>query len=380
MDYNYCALPLAAYACRPDLSRGRLHTEQESAVRTAFQRDRDRIIHTAAFRKLRHKTQVFVSHEGDTFRTRLTHTLEVAQITRTLARALLVNEDLAEAIALAHDLGHPPFAHTGEDVLAACMKNHGGFEHNDQSLRVLTQLEQRYPTWDGLNLTWETLEGVVKHNGPVKTPLPFTLKAFNAQYDLEVNTFASIEAQVAAISDDIAYNSHDIEDGLGAGLFTLQDLAELPLLAEILNGLKQKYPTLENRRLIIGLIRELIGRMVEDVLETAKQNLAKHAPQSPEAARKAGQKMVDFSPSMAKNIESLRQFLWGHMYRAPSIMRMRLKSTRVVEDIFNAYMNTPALIAAEHLPETERARLVCDTICSMTDVAALQEHQSLFGI
>ncbi|MBI2233550.1 MAG: dNTP triphosphohydrolase, partial [Micavibrio aeruginosavorus] len=241
-SYNYCALPLASYACRPDRSRGRIYAEAESPTRTCFQRDRDRIIHCGAFRRLKYKTQVFVYHEGDHYRTRLTHTLEVAQIARSLARALMVNEDLAETVALAHDLGHTPFAHVGEDVMEECMKDVGGFDHNDQSLRILTFLERRYPKWPGLNLTWETLEGVAKHNGPLvekgadaaASGLPVAVTAVNRQMDLQLHTFASLEAQVAALADDIAYNNHDVEDGLRAGLFTLDDLRQVPLLADII--------------------------------------------------------------------------------------------------------------------------------------------------
>ncbi|MGB4057277.1 MAG: dNTP triphosphohydrolase, partial [Alphaproteobacteria bacterium] len=230
MDYNYCALPLAAYACRPDQSLGRVFAEPESRFRTPFQRDRDRIIHSSAFRRLKYKTQVFVYHEGDHYRTRLTHTLEVSQVARTLARALMVNEDLAEAVALAHDLGHTPFAHVGEDYLAKCMEPFGGFDHNDQSLRVLTTLERKYPKWNGLNLTWETLEGVVKHNGPVTGMPHIAVAELQGRVDLRLSTYASVEAQVAALSDDIAYNNHDVEDGLRAGLFTLDDLEDIPIL------------------------------------------------------------------------------------------------------------------------------------------------------
>ncbi|HEY8963555.1 MAG TPA: dNTP triphosphohydrolase, partial [Alphaproteobacteria bacterium] len=314
-EYNYCALPLAAYACRPDMTRGRQHAEPDSAVRTPFQRDRDRVIHSAAFRALKGKTQVFVSHEGDLYRTRLTHTLEVAQIARTLARALLVNEDLAEAVALAHDLGHPPFAHMGEDTLIECMKPYGGFEHNDQSLRIVTALEERYPQWNGLNLTWETLEGIVKHNGPVKGELPHTLSVVNKERDLRLDTWASVEAQVAAISDDIAYNSHDIEDGLIQGLFTLDDVAaSVPLLKKIRTESETQWPDISHERRIHDIVRELYGRFVMDALEESRSRLKKLSPQSPEDVRKAGSAVVGFSASMAEDLKSLRAFLMPRMY------------------------------------------------------------------
>jgi len=387
-DYNYCALPLAAYACRPDMTRGRQHPEPDSAVRTPFQRDRDRIIHSSAFRALKGKTQVFVSHEGDLFRTRLTHTLEVAQIARTIARALLVNEDLAEAVALAHDLGHPPYAHMGEDRLKECMTPYGGFEHNDQSLRIVTSIEERYPQWNGLNLTWETLEGIVKHNGPVKGDLPHTLSIVNKERDLRLDTWASVEAQVAALADDIAYNSHDIEDGLTEGLFTLDDVAQnVPLLKKIRAESTAKWPDLSDKRRKHDIVRELIGRFVMDVLDESRSRLRKLNPQSPEDVRKAGQAVVAFSPSMTEDLKALRAFLMPRMYHHFSVRRMRTRAEQIVGDLFRQFMDDPLSLPADQqlrLPKdnnmTTRARVVTDYISGMTDRMAMVEHQRIFGL
>ncbi len=390
-SYNYCALPLAAYACRPDQSRGRIHDEGESASRTCFQRDRDRIIHCSAFRRLKYKTQVFVYHEGDHFRTRLSHTLEVAQIARSMARALMVNEDLAEAVALAHDLGHTPFAHTGEDVLARCMESYDGFEHNDQSLRVLTHLEERYPEWKGLNLTWETLEGVVKHNGPFEDDdLPVTLKMVQTQTDLELHTHASVEAQIAALSDDIAYNNHDVEDGLRAGMFGLSDLEKLGLLGSIIEQTRRKYPAISNKVLVHEVIRQMIGAMVEDAIEETRKRIEAVNPQDVNDVRHAGKQMVAFSDDMYEKVEELRAFLHARMYRHYSINRMRLKVERIVEDLFDAFMKRVSLLpenwqhkvheAGGSLNETLQARVVCDYIAGMTDRYAIREHERLFDL
>lgn len=389
-DYNFCAMPLAAYACRPDQSKGRIHAEDESATRSPFQRDRDRIIHTSAFRRLRSKTQVFVYHEGDHYRTRLTHTLEVAQITRSLARALMVNEDLAEAIALAHDLGHTPFAHIGEEYLKECMKDLDGFDHNDQSLRVLTTLERRYPKWNGLNLTWETLEGVVKHNGPVKGPLPVTLKELQSQIDLRIDTYASLEAQVAAISDDIAYNNHDVEDGLRAKLFTLDDLEKIPLLRGTIQKVRKELPDMDLRYLIYETIREMIGKMVDDVLTTTRANLAEIKPQSADDVRNAGRQIVCFSDDMREQVDELRSFLFDRMYRHYTINRIWLKVERIVTDLFNAFTANYRLLpdawqrrvedAGGMIDNIALARIVSDYIAGMTDRYAIREHEKLFDL
>jgi dGTPase len=388
-SFAYCALPLAPYACRPDRSAGRLHDEPESRHRTAFQRDRDRIIHATAFRRLRHKTQVFVNDEGDHYRTRLTHTLEVTQVARTLARALSANEDLTESIALAHDLGHTPFAHIGEEYLARCMDPYGGFSHNDQSLRVLTVLERRYPRWHGLNLTWETLEGVVKHGGPVTGDLPFTLMQMQAVTDFLLDQWPSLEAQIAGLSDDVAYNAHDVEDGLRAGLFSLDDLAEVPLVRESLEGIRDLWPDLDVHYTTQELIREMMGAMVEDILTETRRRLSRTAPRGPDDIRQAGRAMVAFSDPMRDRVDELRDFLFERMYRHYTVNRMWLKVERVVTDLFNAFMTNHHLLPTpwqEHVAEnggladdSARARVIADYIAGMTDRYALREHERLFN-
>lgn len=389
-DYNFCAMPLAAYACRPDKTKGRIYEEEESATRSPFQRDRDRIIHTSAFRRLRSKTQVFVYHEGDHYRTRLTHTLEVAQITRSLARALMVNEDLAEAIALAHDLGHTPFAHIGEEFLKDCMKDFEGFEHNDQSLRILTTLERRYPKWNGLNLTWETLEGVVKHNGPVKGPLPVTLKELQTKVDLQIDTHASLEAQVAAISDDIAYNNHDVEDGLRAKLFTMDDLKKVSMLRRIIESVRKEFGDMDERYIIFEVIREMTGKMVNDVLMQTRENLAELKPKSPKHIRHAGRQIVCFSEDMKDEVSELRDFLFDRMYRHYTINRIWLKVEKIVNDLFKAFTTNYRLLpdpwqrrveeAGGMIDNIALARIVADYIAGMTDRYAIREHERLFDL
>lgn len=389
--YNYCALPLAAYACRPDMSLGRIYPEPDSRVRTPFQRDRDRIIHSSAFRRLKYKTQVFVYHEGDHFRTRLSHTLEVAQITRTLARALMVNEDLAETIALAHDLGHTPFAHVGEDVLVDCMADVGGFDHNDQSLRVVTMLERKYPGWPGLNMTWETLEGIVKHNGPViGRDLPVTLATIQRHTDLRLTTYASVEAQCAAISDDIAYNNHDVEDGLRAGLFGVEDLEDVTLLATIMDNVRERYPGIAEHYFIGETVREMIGTMVEDALEESRRRIASLNPSSPDDIRMADMPVVAFSEPIHAQVEELRDFLWNRMYRHHKVMRMRHKTSRIVRDLYDAFTTQMQLLPEQWQRRVEEAggpidtiahaRVVADYIAGMTDRYAIKEHERLFEL
>ncbi len=388
--YNYCALPLASYACRPDQSQGRIYEEDESKTRTPFQRDRDRIIHASAFRRLKYKTQVFVYHEGDHYRTRLSHTLEVSQIARSLARSLYVNEDLAEAVALSHDLGHTPFAHTGEEVLEKCMEPFGGFEHNDQSLRVVTTLERKYHRWPGLNLSWETLEGIVKHNGPVLGPMPNTLAAIQKQTDLRLGTFASVEAQCAAIADDIAYNNHDVEDGLRAGMFGLADIQKIPMIGEIINDVKKSYPDIAEHYLVQETIREMIGGMVQDVLTESNKRLKKLKATTPDDVRHAAQAVVAFSEPMAEKVEELRAFLYERMYRHYTVMRVRAKVEHIIADLFNAFQEKPNLLpehwqtrvaeAGGMIDDTKRARIVCDYIAGMTDRYAIREHERLFDL
>jgi dGTPase len=376
----------APYACNPDESRGRLFTEEESAFRSPFQRDRDRIIHAGAFRRLKHKTQVFVEHEGDYFRTRLTHSIEVAQVARTIARALGLNEDLTEAVALAHDLGHTPFGHTGEDALNALMAPFGGFDHNAQALKIVTSLERNYAGFDGLNLTWETLEGIAKHNGPVPAPLPFALADYNTRHDLELHTHASGEAQVAAVSDDVAYNNHDLADGLRAGLFTDAEAAELPIVGAAYAEVDRDWPGLDRKRRRAEALRRVFGVMVSDVIDTSRARLADTAPRNVEELRGAGRPMVRFSEALFADLKEIRAFLFSRMYRAPSVVEMRSRVTRVVEELFPLYMARPELLPEEWKQdveaardETARARLVADYIAGMTDRFALQQHGELIG-
>ncbi|MBI3710118.1 MAG: deoxyguanosinetriphosphate triphosphohydrolase, partial [Proteobacteria bacterium] len=347
---------LAPYACRPEESRGRVHLEPESATRTVFQRDRDRVIHTTAFRRLNYKTQVFVYHEGDHYRTRLSHSLEVAQIARSLARALGLNEDLAEALALAHDLGHTPFGHAGEEALDAAMRDYGGFDHNAQTLRILTKLERRYAAFDGLNLTWETLEGVVKHNGPMSGPradpqkaarLPAAIAEYVVQHDLELDTWPSAEAQVAALSDDIAYNAHDIDDGLRAGLFAVADLGDVPLIGPILAELRSKYPGLEEGRLRGEMVRRLVDRMVNDLLAETSNRLRGTGAGSPDEVRRLGRPVAAFSTAMAANDRALKAFLFERMYRHERVLRRSDEARRAVADLFTRLFAEPGLMPAQ---------------------------------
>ncbi len=388
-SYNYCALPLAAYACVPENTRGRVYEEPVSEHRNAFQRDRDRIIHSSAFRRLKYKTQVFVYDEGDHYRTRLTHTLEVAQITRSIARELMVNEDLAEGIALAHDLGHTPFAHIGEDYLAKCMEPYGGFEHNDQSLRVLTTLERKYPQWNGLNLTWETLEGVVKHNGPHTDP-QIAVRELQEQIDLELDSHSSVEAQVAALSDDIAYNNHDVEDGLRAGLFTMKELEDIPLLGTVVAGVRKQHGDIAERYIVNETIRNMIGTMVNDVLRETEGRIKELGPQSPEDIRGAGRQMVAFSDDMRMQVDELRKFLFTRMYRHYTIERLHLKVEKIVTELFTAFTKNYRVLpdnwqarvkeAGGVDDERIRARIVADYIAGMTDRYAIREHERLFDL
>jgi len=384
--------PRAAYASDPALSRGRLYPEPESPTRTPFQRDRDRIIHSTAFRRLKHKTQVFIAHEGDHYRTRLTHTIEVAQIARAIARALRADEDLAEAIALVHDFGHTPFGHTGEEMLDALVKPWGGFDHNAQSLRIVTGLERRYAEFDGLNLTWETLEGLVKHNGPLTDgegrglhgPVPGTILSFNARFDLELDRYASVEAQAAAIADDIAYDAHDIDDGLRAGLISLDMLEDVSLPAGILASVRQRYPGLDAVRTGHELMRRQITAMVEDAIATAQANLDRLAPQSVADIHGAGRPMVAFSPAMTAAEKELKAFLYGRLYRHPAVMAVREGADQIVRDLYTRYFERPADLPDGHgeeasvCSEAERARYVADFIAGMTDTYAIKEHRRLF--
>jgi len=376
----------APYACLPDASRGRLHPEEESAFRTPFQRDRDRIIHSSAFRRLKHKTQVFIEHEGDYFRTRLTHSIEVAQVARTLAAALNLNTELTEAVALAHDLGHPPFGHTGEEALDALMAPYGGFDHNAQAVRIVTSLERHYAEWDGLNLTWETLEGIAKHNGPVAAPVPYALEAYDAVHSLELDTHASAEAQVAALADDIAYSHHDLHDGLRAELFSTDELAELPVLRDNFSEVDARYPGLNYYRRRHEALRRFFGVLVEDVIVLSRRTLADLDPRSVEDIRHAGRMVIRFSPELWEALKEIREFLFHRMYRAPAVVEMRREVTGVVRDLFPLFMANPGELpkqwrkdVAEAEGETALARLVGDYIAGMTDRFAIETHARLLG-
>jgi dGTPase len=371
---------LAAYATDPARSRGRLYPEPLNGGRTEFQRDRDRIIHSTAFRRLKDKTQVFLFDEGDHYRTRLTHTIEVAQIARDIARALKLNEDLAEALALAHDLGHPPFGHAGERALAAAMADHGGFDHNAQSLRVVTLLERRYPRFDGLNLSWETLEGLVKHNGPVRPPLPFAIAEYDRQQDLLLATHASAEAQAAAIADDIAYNTHDIDDGLRAGLLTLDGLAEVAFVGEHLDAIRKMYPGLSQSRTRAELVRRMIDALVSDVIEQGRMRLAELAPRSADDIRNAGHPVVGFSPAMEAVDRAIKDYLRRHVYRQAGVLAVMKRAEAVVQDLFAHYRANPdTMPEGWREAEGDRARVVADFLAGMTDRYALEEHQRFFG-
>jgi dGTPase len=379
---------LAAYATKPEESRGRLHPEPESPIRSPFQRDRDRVIHAASFRRLKHKTQVFVAHEGDHFRTRLTHSIEVAQIARTICRVLGLNEDIVEALALAHDLGHTPFGHAGEDALNEVMAPYGGFDHNAQTLRLVTRLERKYAEFDGLNLTWETLEGVVKHNGPLigpnadsAKPVPEPIRDYVREHDLELGTFAGPEAQVAALSDDIAYNNHDIDDGLRAGLFGVEDLSDLPLVGPVLAEVRRRYPGIEQTRLIHEMVRRLIDAMVSDLIAETRERLAAANPRSAAAIRALDRPVVAFSGKMVEQVGAVRVFLRRHMYRHHSITRMAHRSQQVVRDLFKVLFAAPDLMPGEWQARARDqvpprvARVVADYIAGMTDRFALDEHR-----
>jgi dGTPase len=438
---------LAPYACHPDKSRGRLHSETESNTRSPFQRDRDRIIHSTAFRRLEYKTQVFVNHEGDHYRTRLTHSLEVSQMARSICRCLGLNEDLAEALALAHDLGHTPFGHSGEDALSEVMEPFGGFDHNAHTLRIVTSLEQRYADFDGLNLTWETLEGVAKHNGPVVKPgprsifnffkaftpgkiiakpgskeemyggppslgqadvtvrvarkqreenpqpvpqagqkIPRALAEYNEKHNLELESYASGEAQVAALADDIAYNNHDIDDGLRAGLFTVEELDAVEPVARIFHEVERQYPDIDEPRLIHEAIRRLINRMVTDLINQTRQNIASEHIEEVGDIRSLGKPLVAFSPEMQETNQQLKAFLMERMYRHYKVNRMASKARRVIKDLFEFFLAEPECLPTAWrglagAPKTAKtAMVVADFIAGMTDRFALDEYRRVFDV
>ncbi len=375
----------APYASDPGFSRGRVHQRkvgERRGPRDAFQRDRDRIIHSIPFRRLRHKTQVFVAPDGDHFRVRLTHSLEVAQIGRTMARALGLNEDLAEALCLAHDIGHPPFGHSGEDALTGAMREAGGFDHNAHALRLLTKLETPYPLYPGLNLSWETLEGLAKHNGPVTQP-GWALAKADAEFPLELHTWPSLEAQVAAISDDIAYDNHDVDDGLRAGLFTLEDLLEVPFVARNWQEICRRYPQVDEARLAPELIRDQIGLMVNDVLQETRRRVAAAGIQSVEDIRAAGEALAGFSEEMAEDERQLKSFLYAKMYRSPPILAIQNEAKKVLAGLFAAYRADPKLLPAEwHVADGDEIcmiRHIGDFIAGMTDRYAIAQYRQHVG-
>ncbi|QRI64912.1 deoxyguanosinetriphosphate triphosphohydrolase [Shinella sp. PSBB067] len=384
----------AIYASDPWATRGRLFPEPESPTRSDFQRDRDRIVHTTAFRRLKHKTQVFIAADGDHYRTRLTHTIEVAQIARALARALKLDEDLAEGVALVHDFGHTPFGHTGEDALHAVLEPFGGFDHNAQSLRIVTKLERRYADFDGLNLTWESLEGLVKHNGPLIGPtgecthgdaVPRPILEYCAVHDLELGSFASLEAQVAAIADDIAYNTHDIDDGLRSGYLDFEMLEEVPFLARLMKEVHDRYPGLEAPRFTHEIMRRQITAMVEDVISYAQQAIRVERPESADDVRKAHRCLATFSEEMAVTDRQIKKLLFSRIYRHPDVMRVRANAASILTDLYHAYMDDPQLMQGHYwvdriatMPESARARHVGDYLAGMTDNYAINTHRRLF--
>ncbi|CAF26253.1 deoxyguanosinetriphosphate triphosphohydrolase [Bartonella quintana] len=388
INFNYQAR--AIYSANPQTSRGRLFYETMSTIRSPFQRDRDRIIHSNAFRRLKHKTQVFIADESDHYRTRLTHSIEVSQIARTLARALCLDEDLAEAIALAHDFGHTPFGHAGEDALNEAMAHYGGFDHNAQALRIVTKLEQRYANFDGLNLTWETLEGLVKHNGPLLGPyannkdVPIDILQYNTKQDLKLNCFAGLEAQCAAIADDIAYNAHDIDDGLRSQFLTLGQFEQVSLTAVLLKDIEKEHPQLDKTRRGYELVRRQITTMVEDVIKQSQENLAHIKPTSISDVQQAEQTIVTFSPTMAVYEKELKNFLFKNLYYHDQVLSRRNAAKCIVQKLFDCYYKNPNVMPESwhsktaHLTNQELARLIADFLSGMTDHYALREYQRLF--
>jgi len=375
----------APFSSDPIHSKGRRVSEEEFSFRSCFQRDRDRIIHASAFRRLKHKTQVFVEHEGDYFRTRLTHSIEVAQVARTIAGALGLNGELTEAVALAHDLGHPPFGHAGEDVLHEMMAPYGGFDHNAQAIKIVTDLERHYAEFDGLNLTWECLEGIAKHNGPVVGELPYALAEYDATHDLELHTHASAEAQAAALSDDIAYNNHDLHDGLRAGLFTDADIIKLPIIGAAYAEVDAAYPNLETDRRRHEALRRVFGVMVSDVISTSRVILDESGASSAHDIRHLGRPVIRFSDAVFADLREIRSFLFNQMYRAPAVMAKRAEVTTVIRELFPLFLNDPSQLPSNWHEElqgadkTAIARRVCDYISGMTDRYALLEYERILG-
>lgn len=386
-------MALAVYATHAEKTRGRLYPEQEAPYRTCFQRDRDRIIHSGAFRRLESKTQVFVYHEGSSLRTRLTHSLEVSQITRSLCRMLGLNKDLGEALALAHDLGHTPFGHAGEMALNECMQNFGGFDHNAHSLKIVTKLEQKYPRFDGINLSWETLEGLVKHNGPLIGeecgPLPLEIAEYNAVQDLELAGWPGAEAQVAALADDIAYSNHDTDDGLKTGLITVEEISSVGFFKRHYEQVKKEYPAVEHSRIVAETVRRMINDMILDVADASRKNLAELNPQSVEDIRSCGRPVIAFSDNMKEQMKELKDFLFPNMYRHYKINQMTSKGKRIVRDLFSLLFAENNILPPQwqkrvaQYPDSEegrklKARAIADFVAGLTDASAIELHTRLF--
>ena len=375
---------LALYASNPQQSRGRLFKEDDSTYRSCFQRDRDRIIHSSSFRRLKHKTQVFLENEGDYFRTRLTHTIEVAQVARTIASALGLEVDLAEGISLAHDLGHPPFGHTGEEALDILMMPYGGFDHNSQSVLIVTSLERHYAQWDGLNLSWEVLEGMAKHNGPMISGIPEVIREYSSRHNLELQTFSSGEAQVAAIADDIAYNHHDVLDGIRAGLLSVDDIRTLPILASCFNEVDKLYPGIDNLRQRHEALRSFFNFLVSDVIIESKKLLGDLSAQSVIDIRNATKPVIQFSPKVRDDLDIIRAFLFKEMYRSPPLLQMRKMATQITNELFTFFLRDQVQLPKKWQADLQNcssknyvARVVSDYIAGMTDRFAISEHRRL---
>ena len=369
----------SSIASDPTKTRGRLFKEPAPYERSEFQRDRDRVIHSSAFRRLEYKTQVFVNHEGDHYRTRLTHSLEVSQIARSIARALGLDEDLAESIALAHDLGHTPFGHAGEDALKTVYPE---FEHNAQTIKIVTRLEQKYAEFDGLNLTWETLEGIAKHNGPIKMGAPRIIREYNRFYNLELDSYPSLEAQIASLADDIAYCNHDLDDGLRANLFTIEDMLELPLVGHTFREIQERYPDISAARIIHESTRRMISAMVRDLLVNTKKRIYEFAIRDPQDVRKLGQSLARFSPEMEEINHIIKEWLTKNMYRHYKVNRMTTKAKKTVIELFNFFITEPGCLPTQWQKKAEKTSLhevVADYIAGMTDRFALEEHEKIFG-
>ena len=362
---------LSFISTNQETSKGRLYKENYSQTRSEFQRDRDRILHSAAFRRLKHKTQVFVSNEGDHYRTRLTHSLEVSQIARSISKIFNLNEDLTETLSLSHDIGHPPFGHAGEDALSECMVSHEGFDHNDQAIRIVHLLEKKYFDFEGLNLTWETLEGLVKHNGPMTKDVPKTIEALDKEFDLKLNEFSSIEAQIASIADDIAYNNHDLDDGLRAGFFSYDDLVELPMIGEIIKNFPKNYNSYDMQRINNEITRKSTSIMITDVINTISEKVKKSKVRCNEDVRLNNEKIADFSDKTKEEVKYIRSFLSMKMYNHDKVKAMTSNAHQIISSLFKLFIEQDEKFIKEHMKkiisDEDKPRAVCDFIAGMTD-------------